>query len=204
MGFDLTGTVHNAIPEPNWDLGFDHPDIKQYFYNRDNLKGAYFRASCWQWRPIPVLVGKLGFLKTDEENNGWAYNDYYKVDKDEAKEIGMAILDWLDCMVQEYEIPEGEKSHYLINLEAKVMAEVEFTEVWSKLPEHMETCKLCDGTGDRTDGVIQGAWKKKCNGCNGCYGEGMVSKHYTSYATSLVHLQEFAEFAMASGGFKIG
>ena len=204
MGFDLTGTINSTIPEPNWDLDFDHPDIKQYYDTQKNLKGAYFRANCWQWRSIPALVRKLGFLKTDEENNGWAYNDFYEVDKDEAKEIGMAILDWLDCMVQEYEIPEDEESHYVINIEGNVMGEIEYTEVWRKLPEHMETCKYCDGTGDRTDGIIQGAWKEECNGCNGCHGEGRVSKHYTSYAIGLDHLEEFAKFAMASGGFKIG
>ena len=205
MGFDLTGTIHKTIPEPNWELEWDHADIKQYFATRDKTRGAYFHANCWAWRPIPVLVRKLGFLKTEAELNGWAYNDCYEVDKGEAKEIAFAILDWLDCMVQEKDIPEGEEAHYLVNMEGNVMGEMEFCEVWRKLPENMEDCDICEGTGKRNDKLGQDARKADPEyACNGCSGKGTKPKWDCEYAISLDHLEQFAEFARASGGFRIG
>lgn len=204
MGFDLTGKMNETIPQPDWDLEYDHPDIREYFKKREEVKGAYFRANCWSWRAIPELVYKLDLITQAELNTDWAYNDFAEIEKVKSKDIGFAIRDWLDCMVQEKELTEEDLDKYVLTYDGQIMGEVEFREVWCKLPENQEECSICNGTGDRTDGVIKGDWKKQCNGCNGCHGEGMVGTWETKYYTFLDHLKEFADFACASGGFNIG
>jgi len=204
MGFDLTGKMNETIPEPDWDLKYDHPDIRGYFKKRAEVKGAYFRANCWSWRAIPELVYSLDLITQEELNGDWAYNDFAEVPASKAKEIGHAILDWMDCMVVTKELVEEDLDKYILTHDCQVMGEMEFNEVWTKLPENQEDCSICDGTGDRTDGVIEGDWKKQCNGCNGCHGEGKVGNWETKYCTYMSHLKEFAEFASASGGFNIG
>jgi hypothetical protein len=45
----------------------------------------------------------------------------------------------------------------------------------AKDERNIETCDLCNGTGDRKD-LDPPEWKKQCNGCNGCDGTGKKVK----------------------------
>lgn len=42
-------------------------------------------------------------------------------------------------------------------------------------PRNLETCRYCQGTGDRKD-LEPPEWKKECGGCNSCHGKGQKVK----------------------------
>lgn len=56
-------------------------------------------------------------------------------------------------------------------------------------PELIETCDLCNGTGDRPGWVyyknkerqFKDDWAKECNGCNGCQGKGKTTSWPTGW-----------------------
>ena len=199
MGFDITGAANAKIPEPDWDI---EKEVTRYFDIQRKTPGAYFRASVWDWRPIVQLLYDMKLISEAEADGPWSYNDHEWIDVKVARKIGLELMDWLDMIAVTHEIPFEDFDNYLITKDGTIMGEIEYKEIWIKAPENMEECNLCNGTGNRPD-MKEGAWKDKCNGCNGCSGKGKKSKFETSYCTYLSHLNQFADFCINSGGFKI-
>lgn len=136
--------------------------------------GEYFRNSCWWWRPLWDYVCNVAKLD-DAAHEAGQYNDGFLVDAPTALLIAV-ILD--------NEITSGNTQEF----------EKEYTDKMNAIPE--EECRLCHGSGRRTDMVV-------ANGCNGCHGKGKRPPSSTYYPFSTENVMEFAKFVRNSGGFRI-
>jgi hypothetical protein len=196
MGFDLTGIINKTIPLPDWALEADHPSIQEYFKIQRETKGAYFRVTSWGWRPIPAILKQLKLITKKDHDGAWFYNDNILIKESKSQEIGKGLILWLDSRIKDLELSPEDLENYILTIDGRIMGEIEFTEVWTKLPQNTIGCKYCGGTGIRTDMIV-------IDGCNVCKGLGKTSTSNMSYYINLSRLREFAEFALASGGFRI-
>jgi hypothetical protein len=141
-----------------------------------NELGEYFRNNVWYWRPLWSFVSHYcDDILTQEDIEHGEYNDGWLIDNDKARKIG----ERLNKMVVSGKVT-NEKKRY-----DKTLAE---------LPD--EQCTHCKGTGQRNDAYVQGT-------CNACGGKGTKRPFNCSYPFTVENVKEFAEFCLASGGFKI-
>lgn len=161
-----------------------------------NDTGTYFRNNIWYWRPLwSYVVNNYGDLLDDDCAEGFN-NSGYTVSEDQAMKLGLLIL---------ADIAHGKIKQYEIDYEE------------AKQERHLEPCQYCAATGIRTDDVGQ-----RCNfptqplrpdlaeelgrthgTCNGCSGRGYREPFENSYYFETKNMEEFAHFALCSGGFTI-
>jgi DnaJ-class molecular chaperone len=163
--------------------------------NPKNEKGEYFRNNVWWWRPLADFVCN-NYEDIAQHCEHWHSNDGDGLDAEKSQELGERILaDVAIGIVAEYE-----KSYnaYLATLERR-------------------KCELCNGTGIRTDelGVKNGQPTKELSAevailvgrthgyCNACSGIGTREDWAMSYPFNTQNVQNFAEFLVNCGGFKI-
>jgi len=190
MGFDLYGlsplNPNNAIKPEHFDWTKKHTDEeKDQFFKAMNqyeqeVKGHYFRANVWWWRPLweYVCMNCDDILTLDDVEHG-EFNNGHKISKTKAKKIA-ARLRRLDR--------QGKIMEY----------ELEHKQFIKFLPK--EECDICDGTGKRKEAPKTGAGDIKCNGCQGSGEKDNWNCHYPFESQIVV---EFAEFCEESGGFEI-
>lgn len=150
--------------------------------------GAYFRNSVWGWHPLAefLLTTYPDLTATCEY---WHSNDGDGLDDVRATALGAAL---------EADLASGKVAEYARRYEVEQAA----------LPD--EECKLCHGTGVRTDevGVKYGYDKPRdeatgTGGCNGCRGAGWVEAWDKNYPFDLENVTAFAQFLRDCGGFAI-
>lgn len=143
--------------------------------------GEYFRNNVWWWRPLADYI--LNFHPDIAKGcQYWHTNDGDGLNATDAKKLGEALL---------LDIQTGVAQARLDQREALLR----------DLP--MEKCELCNGTGVRTDAIGVSLGMDKEKRCNGCDSTGQKEPFARQYPASIENIQEFADFAIASGGFEI-
>lgn len=143
--------------------------------------GEYFRANVWGWHPIATYI-ENEYPEIAVECASWHTNDGQGLNAESAQRLGNRLLD---------DARSGSMLAYKSRLDREIAA----------LPR--ETCTLCNGTGVRTDAVGVQMGMPERNYCNGCSGEGTREPFAASYTFRVERVVEFANFAIASGGFQI-
>ena len=157
-------------------------------------KGEYFRNNVWWWRPLWEYCETVAPHLTKDVSGHT--NDGDGLGKDGAEALGRIL---------EISLSDGTCEAY---------KQAYYKEL-SELPN--ETCKLCEGTGVRTDGVgkesgmdtkvlsddLASVLGRTTGWCNGCDGNGWKPHWATHYPFSEENVKQFAEFLAESGGFEI-
>lgn len=161
-----------------------------------NDTGKYFRNNIWYWRPLwSYVIDNYSHLLDDDCVEGFT-NSGYGLDDDTAIQLGLSIL---------ADIANGKIKQY----------EIDYEEAKQHRP--MEPCSYCGCTGIRTDdvGIRLGYPTRELppdlaielgrthGTCNGCSGRGYQESFEDSYYFETKNMEEFAHFALCSGGFKI-
>ncbi len=163
--------------------------------------GEYFRNSVWGWRPLWNYCEAVAPHLTAKVNGHT--NDGDGLNAEAALELGILLAN---------EIDTGKTHSYKLG----------YDEFIAKLPE--ESCKICNGTGIRTDSVgvrdrqhlkqiinsahphIAGKTHPRfgqIGWCNGCDGVGKRPHFMANYPFRVDNVAEFAGFLKHCGGFKI-
>jgi hypothetical protein len=142
--------------------------------------GEYFRNSVWSWHPLWDYCCEIDPQCVGAVENG------HSNDGDGLDAVGSLHLAGL----LQAEIDSGATAKYSSEYEARLNALSD------------ETCKYCNGTGDRPD-LEPADWKKECNGCNSCHGKGTIRPLDTRYPFSVENVTEFVAFLRDCGGFRI-
>ena len=144
-------------------------------------KGEYFQNNVWYWRLLWNYCEEIAPDIIPADNLGHS-NDGWGLPAKKAKELGERLLELIESGHTESTAKEYQQHK-------------------NSIPK--ETCFLCNGSGCRRDaiGVVNGMDKKEW--CNGCDGKGKRAPTITWYSFDIENVREFAEFLIASGGFKI-
>jgi len=142
-----------------------------------NDSGEYFRNNVWWWRPLWDYCEEV-YPKCKEISGHTNDGDGFG----EAHALQLS-------QVLKAEIESGRTAEYATAREL-IISLIE-----------RPTCRICEGTGQRPDGLYGVEWKQK--GCNSCHGEGTTSPAEANYPFSVENVQQFAEFLEACGGFEI-
>lgn len=164
--------------------------------------GKYFRNNVWFWRPLADYCLKVA-PDICAACEGWHFNDGDGLDAKGSVELAEAL---------DLELATGRTLDY----------ERRYREMVAALPN--VTCRLCNGTGIRSDavGVQHKMTVRVCEGvdshefhgephpragkegwCNGCNGRGYVKHDAASYPFSAENVEEFVAFLRDCGGFEI-
>jgi DnaJ-class molecular chaperone len=129
MGFDLHGKFPSGKAPKVVKDWKDRKSVEQYFEWEKKTKGAYFRNSCWGWRPLWHFVCNtcMDILPVNAFEKG-NYNDGYEISKDMATRIGLRL-------------------EHLINQGSVKLYEQTYKDTMDRIPD--ETCSICNGKGVR-------------------------------------------------------
>lgn len=155
----------------------------------------HFLRSVWGWRPLAEYICDRAPQSIVGKCQYWHSNDGDGLNATDARRLGKWLRGQVAC---------GAAAEYVRDRDAALAA----------LPD--EPCKICDGTGIRTDAVgvemgqperiadIPGHPRHGLKGwCNGCSGRGHNEAWPRNYSLDVSDIEEFAAFCEASGGFKI-
>lgn len=166
-----------------------------YGKNPKSERGAYFRNNVWWWHPLAEFIEE-NYPEIAEKCEDWHSNSGYGLGSRDSVTLAKAIIADIERgMVDEWQ------DRY-----RKKLAELPRTD-----------CALCGATGIRTDdkGLRLGYHDKalseteaivlgRATGwCNGCEGVGTTAHWACNYPFSVDNVQEFAEFLLECGGFRI-
>ena len=204
MGFDLYGerpTVKTGTVKPkeiDWDTTTDE-EKKEYWklqnkFREDN-PGDYFRANVWGWRPIWNFVCEVcPDILTEEDYEKGHYNDNHLIEEDRARDIAKRLRQKMDLARDrqkkyEADAPNKEKFNQMLEDAGRYI----FEEI-SKPKTPLITC-----AGDMKihDPENYKRWEKLTHYDNLKFDE-------MSYPIDADSIEEFANFAEHSGGFRIG
>jgi hypothetical protein len=138
--------------------------------------GEHFANDCWTWRPLWDYVCHVcSDIITEDEHSKGNQSAGCQIDGARAMKIALRL------------------DHLLEQKETQA-----YDAAFKNWKEHLPLveCRLCHGTGKRTDMEVAG-------GCNSCTGKGRVRDRACSYPFSADNVKEFAEFCRHSGGFAI-
>lgn len=156
-------------------MGFD-----LYGLNPKNENGEYFHRTVWGWRPIwEFAYLSSGILLSSKEYREGCWNNGLRISEDVAKKLGEKLLNM---------IASGFASK-IIHARNNELA---------TLP--LKECSNCRGYGQRANRLI---YQTEVTVCGVCNGAGKIRDSRTKYPLSIGDLRDFAEFAIASGGFEI-
>lgn len=141
--------------------------------------GEYFRRNVWGWHPLWEYVQDQHSDIAALVENGHT-NDGDGLDDASSRELAQRLR---------HDLETGAAWEYVARRDAKL----------NSLPR--QKCGICEGTGQRPDGLYGIEWKKP--GCNGCDGVGTSPDFATYYSLDTEDIREFAEFLNDCGGFEI-
>jgi hypothetical protein len=137
-------------------------------------RGESFDRNCWGWRPLWEFVCDVAESSPLVRRAGH-FNDGAGFFEDECLRVA-AKLGELDAAGKIDAFEDAERVRLAL------------------LPSI--SCRLCGGTGKRTDVEVR-------NGCNKCLGAGKVRPDECSYVFNAQAVRDFAAFLAVCGGFEI-
>lgn len=141
--------------------------------------GEYFRRNVWGWRPLWTYIEEQHGDLARSVEYGYS-NDGDGLEAEDSIELARRLRDdLLDGTTEEYVLAR--------NLLLSAMPDI--------------PCEICDGSGQRPDGLHDVEWKQA--GCNGCGGTGTTRPWDTWYDLEVDDIREFADFLESCGGFAI-
>ena len=203
MGFDLHGenpTVKEGTVKPkeiNWDTATQE-EKEIYWEAQDDFReanpGDYFRANVWGWRPIWNFVCEMcpDILTQDEFEKGH-YNDNHLIEEDRAKDIAKRLREKMDVARErqkkyEAEAPNKEKFNKMLEDAARHLFE--------KISQPKNYLITVPGDMETLDPENFKRWEILTHYQNIKFDE-------MSYPINAEYIEEFANFAEHSGGFRI-
>lgn len=147
--------------------------------NPKSSTGEYFRNNVWWWHPLWHYCCTIDDTLADRVPNGHN-NSGDGLNAKQSKELAIKL---------QTEINTGRAKQYVDEYETARKA----------IPK--EDCTYCDENGEREWQQQNGQpYKKQCNACQGTKKVDAWDSHYPM---DLDNIQEFANFLMDCGGFKI-
>ena len=213
MGVDIYGKRFDADYEADSKL-CDEIGIKEWLKLppeerpwQASKPGAYYQNSYWSWRALADFI-RDHFPDIAPHCEHWQTNDGDGLHEAEA----VRLANGLYAMIE-----DGRAADFIELRDAKLRA----------LPD--ESCRLCHGTGVRTDAIgddppsgglrhrdrmiSEDALDELGEGlhprrgrkgwCNGCDGRGHSRPDECSYTLTSESVKRFADFCRHSGGFEI-
>ena len=203
MGFDLHGenpTIKEGTVRPkeiDWDTATDKEkekywDLQNKF--RDANPGEYFRANVWGWRPIWEFVCEVcPDILTEEDFKRGQYNDNHLIEEDRARDIAKRLREKMDLArnrQKKYEAEAPNKDKF------NTMLENAATFIFEKISKPKSELITCPGDMQIHDPENYKRWETLINYNNIKFDE-------MSYPIDADFIEEFANFAEHSGGFRI-
>ena len=203
MGFDLYGerpTIKKGTVRPeeiDWDTANDKEkekywDLQREF--RDANPGEYFRANVWFWRPIWNFVCEVcPDILTEEDFKRGQYNDNHLIEEDRAKDIAKRLREKMDLAKErqkkyESEAPNKDKFNTMLEDAGRF--------IFEKISKPKSELITCPGDMQIHDPENYKRWETLTHYDNIKFDE-------MSYPINAKAIEEFAEFAEHSGGFRI-
>ena len=150
-------------------------DEKRLDERHKGSKPPHFRRTWWSWRPLWEWACDVSGIITAEERKLGHYNCGVLLNTEKTKALAEALRKAIDSgAALDHETLEKARH--------AAMAD--------------EVCNYCEGTGKRTDIVVEG-------GCNVCHGTGEVRPTDTWYEFSVENAKEFVAFLEQSDGMTI-
>ena len=144
-----------------------------------NKHGEYFRNNVWWWHPLWDYCCHIHPTLRQKVPHGHS-NDGDGLNATDARQLGFKL---------QQEIETGRSLKYVEEYEKERQA----------IPK--QDCKYCDEKGERTWQQQNGeSYTKTCNACNGTK---KVDSWESHYPMNLENIQEFTQFLLHCGGFKI-
>ena len=203
MGFDLYGerpTVKTGTVKPkeiDWDTATEE-DKKVYWELQDKFRaenpGDYFRANVWGWRPIWSFVCEVcPDILTEEDFKRGQYNDNHLIEEDRAKDIAKRLREKMDLARKrqkqyEAEAPNKEKFNKMLEDAASF--------IFENISKPKSILITCPGDMQTHDPENYKRWETLTHYDNIKFDE-------MSYPIDADFIEEFANFAEHSGGFRI-
>ena len=204
MGFDLYGenpTIKTGTVRPgeiDWNTATDKEkekywDLQREF--RDANPGEYFRANVWFWRPIWNFVCEVcPDILTEEDFERGQYNDNHLIEEDRAKDIAKRLREKMDLArkrQKKYETDAPNKEKF------NKMLEDAGSFIFEKISKPKSELITCPGDMEIHDPENYKRWETLVH-------SGHIQFDEMSYPINAKAIEEFAEFAEHSGGFRIG
>ena len=204
MGFDLHGEnpiVKEGTVRPkeiNWDTATQN-EKEIYWEAQDKFRaenpGDYFRANVWGWRPIWNFVCEVcPDILTEEDYEKGHYNDNHLIEEDRARDIAKRLRQKMDLArdrQKKYEADAPNKEKF------NQMLEDTATFLYEKISKPKTPLITCPGDMKIHDPENYKRWEKLTHYDNLKFDE-------MSYPIDADSIEEFANFAEHSGGFRIG
>jgi len=203
MGFDLHGenpTVKEGTVKPkeiNWDTATQE-EKEKYWEAQDDFReanpGDYFRANVWGWRPIWNFVCEVcpDILTQDDFEKGH-YNDNHLIEEDRAKDIAKRLREKMDLARErqkKFEAEAPNKEHFNKMLEDAARF------IFENISKPKSELITCPGDMEIHDPENYKRWEALSHYQNIKFDE-------MSYPINAEYIEEFANFAEHSGGFRI-
>ena len=191
MGFDLHGerpTVKEGTVRPkeiNWETATQN-EKEIYWEAQDKFRaenpGDYFRANVWGWRPIWSFVCEVcPDILTEEDFKRGQYNDNHLIEEDRAKDIAKRLREKMDLARDR---------------QKKYEAEAPNKEKFNKISKPKSELITCPGDMQTHDPENYERWETLVH-------SGHIKFDEMSYPINAKYIEEFANFAENSGGFRI-
>ena len=203
MGFDLYGerpTVKTGTVKPkeiDWDTATEE-DKKVYWELQDKFRaenpGDYFRANVWGWRPIWSFVCEVcPDILTEEDFKRGQYNDNHLIEEDRARDIAKRLRNKMDLARErqkqyETEAPAKEKFNKMLEDAGRY--------IFEEISKPKTPLITCPGDMEIHDPENYKRWETLVH-------SGNIKFDEMSYPIDADFIEEFANFAEHSGGFRI-
>ena len=204
MGFDLYGerpTVKTGSVKPkeiDWDNATDE-EKNIYWEAQDKFRaenpGDYFRANSWAWRPIWNFTCEVcPDILTEEDAKAGHFNDNHLIEEDRARDIAKRLREKMDLAKErqkkyEAEAPNKEKFNKMLDDAARHLFE--------KISKPKNYLITVPGDMQTYDPENYARWETLMH-------NDKIQFDEMSYPINAKAIEEFAEFAEHSGGFRIG
>ena len=201
MGFDLYGLApHNPDNLKAPDIDWSRTDItedekKEYFKasddHRNKVRGEYFRANVWWWRPIwNFTCNVCENILTNKDMDRGQSNDFHKISKTKAKRIAIKLRKAIENgTAQKYEDDYKKRSKIAKELNDEIKSAMKLVEDEAKRVTKNQNLAPCDYPKEYKD-----KWDELYN----------KKAWDDSYPFEVEFLRDFADFCELSGGFEIG
>jgi len=204
MGFDLYGerpTIKEGTVKPkeiNWDTATQN-EKEIYWEAQDKFRaenpGDYFRANVWSWRPIWSFVCEVcSDILTEEDFKRGQYNDNHLIEEDRARDIAKRLREKMNLARErqkqyETEAPAKEKFNKMLEDAGRY--------IFEEISKPKSILITCPGDMETHDPENYKKWETLVH-------SGNIKFDEMSYPIDADFIEEFANFAEHSGGFRIG
>jgi len=201
MGFDLYGKNPEnpdglSAPKIDWSRNNIPDDEKKEYFNalndfQNKVKGDYFRANVWWWRPIwDFTCYKCDDVLSQDDISYGSSNDNHFINKAKSKKIAIRL---------NKAIKDGSAKKYEDQVTAIVdRAKIKNDAIDKKLEELKEEVVKATSKNDIVPSDYPKSFKKK-------WDEIYAGRDWgASYPFNTEYLKEFSDFCKESGGFYIG